>query len=75
MEYGIAGRVAIVSGGSRGIGRAIARTLASEGASVVIAARTQSHLDDAATELEACFDLAYHFKHVDTIFRRVFGAS
>ena len=26
-------------------------------------------------ELEACFDLAYHFKHVDTIFRRVFGAA
>ncbi|HZB38602.1 MAG TPA: adenylosuccinate lyase [Beijerinckiaceae bacterium] len=24
-------------------------------------------------ELEACFDLGYHFKHVDTIFRRVFG--
>jgi adenylosuccinate lyase len=26
-------------------------------------------------EIEACFDLAYHFKHVDTIFRRVFGVS
>jgi adenylosuccinate lyase len=24
-------------------------------------------------ELEALFDLAYHFKHVDTIFNRVFG--
>jgi adenylosuccinate lyase len=24
-------------------------------------------------ELEACFDLGYHLKHVDTIFRRVFG--
>ncbi len=24
-------------------------------------------------ELEACFDLAYHVKHVDTIFARVFG--
>ena len=27
-----------------------------------------------AKELEACFDLGYHLKHVDTIFRRVFGA-
>jgi adenylosuccinate lyase len=30
-------------------------------------------LSDA--EIEACFDLGYHFKHVDTIFRRVFGAA
>jgi adenylosuccinate lyase len=27
------------------------------------------------SELEACFDLNYHFKHVDTIFQRVFGRS
>jgi len=26
-------------------------------------------------EIEACFDLGYHYKHVDTIFRRVFGAA
>ena len=26
-------------------------------------------------ELEAMFDLGYHFKHVDTIFKRVFGKS
>jgi adenylosuccinate lyase len=26
-------------------------------------------------ELEANFDLAHHFKHVDTIFRRVFGST
>jgi adenylosuccinate lyase len=26
-------------------------------------------------EIEDCFDLGYHFKHVDTIFRRVFGAE
>jgi adenylosuccinate lyase len=28
-----------------------------------------------AKELEALFDLGYHLKHVDTIFRRVFGAA
>ncbi|HEX2137804.1 MAG TPA: adenylosuccinate lyase [Microvirga sp.] len=27
------------------------------------------------SEIEACFDLGYHFKHVDTIFRRVFGVA
>jgi adenylosuccinate lyase len=29
----------------------------------------------SGSEIEACFDLTYHFKHVDTIFRRVFGAT
>jgi adenylosuccinate lyase len=33
----------------------------------------RKHLD--AAELEANFDLAYHFKHVDTIFARVFGKA
>jgi adenylosuccinate lyase len=33
----------------------------------------RKHLD--AAELEANFDLAYHFKHVDTIFQRVFGKA
>jgi len=28
-----------------------------------------------ADEIAACFDLGYHYKHVDTIFARVFGAS
>jgi adenylosuccinate lyase len=29
----------------------------------------------SVAEIEECFDLGYHFKHVDTIFRRVFGAE
>ena len=29
----------------------------------------------SADDIEACFDLGYHFKHVDTIFTRVFGAG
>src|SRR5439155_8736765 len=52
MDYGLDGKVAVVSGGSRGIGRAIARTLAQEGASVMLAARTQSHLDDATAKID-----------------------
>ncbi|THJ75846.1 SDR family oxidoreductase [Candidatus Frankia alpina] len=39
MDLGIADRVAVVSGGSRGIGRAVAELLAAEGARVVVAAR------------------------------------
>lgn len=53
MDLGLLGRVAIVSGGSRGIGRAIATQLAHEGARVVLAARTQSHLDEAAAAIDA----------------------
>jgi NAD(P)-dependent dehydrogenase (short-subunit alcohol dehydrogenase family) len=55
MKLGLEGRVAIVSGGSRGIGRAIAEELVQEGAQVVIAARTQSNLDETAAEINARF--------------------
>lgn len=45
------GKVAIVTGGSRGIGRAIAIALAGEGASLVLAARSQAGLDEAAEQV------------------------
>jgi NAD(P)-dependent dehydrogenase (short-subunit alcohol dehydrogenase family) len=47
------GKVAIVTGASKGIGRAIARALASEDAVVVVSARTRSALEDAAMEIGA----------------------
>ncbi len=47
----LAGKVAIVSGGSRGIGKFISRRLVDEGASVVIAGRTMSDLRMTADEI------------------------
>ena len=47
------GKIAVVSGGSRGIGKAIARALAEEGADVVISSRTEETLQRAADEIGA----------------------
>lgn len=51
MELGISGKVAIVTGGSQGIGKAIATQLAAEGVRTVIAARKVANLKRAAAEI------------------------
>ncbi|HEX6244918.1 MAG TPA: SDR family NAD(P)-dependent oxidoreductase [Polyangiales bacterium] len=53
MDLQLAGKRAIVTGGSRGIGKAIARALAREGVDVVIAARSKEALAATAKELAA----------------------
>lgn len=53
MDLGLKGRAALVTAGSKGIGRACAMGLAAEGARVAICARTEADLKAAAEEIRA----------------------
>jgi NAD(P)-dependent dehydrogenase (short-subunit alcohol dehydrogenase family) len=53
MDLGLKGKHAIVTGGSQGIGKAIARELAHEGVDVAIVARKKEQLEAVARELSA----------------------
>jgi 3-oxoacyl-[acyl-carrier protein] reductase len=53
MDLGLKGRNAVVLGGTRGIGRAIADTLAGEGASVAICARNADQVKNAVAGLQS----------------------
>ena len=52
MELGLKGKVAVVTGGSEGIGRATALRLAQEGAHVAICARRKELLDNVSAEIQ-----------------------
>lgn len=53
MELNLRGRTALITGGSKGIGLAIAQSLAAEGCALHLAARTALELDQAAQEIRA----------------------
>ena len=51
MDLGLKGKKVLVTGGSRGIGRAIARLMIAEGADVALCARNGADVDSAVAEL------------------------
>src|ERR671926_473297 len=53
MDLGIDGKVALVTGASKGIGRGIATALVAEGARVAIASRSRERIDATAAEIGA----------------------
>jgi len=77
--FDLSERTALVTGGSRGIGLAIARGLAEHGADVAIAARTKEQLEEAAEEIRSqtgrnvsafAFDLG-NSESIDDLFARI----
>ena len=50
-RFDLSGKVAIVTGGGRGIGKAIALGLAEHGAEVVLSSRTQTQIEQVAQEI------------------------
>jgi NAD(P)-dependent dehydrogenase (short-subunit alcohol dehydrogenase family) len=70
-KFRLDGKVAIVTGGSRGIGKAIATGLAEQGARIVLASRKQEALDGVAEEIREiggeCLALACHVGKPDQI--------
>ena len=53
MDLGLEGRVALVTGASQGIGRAIAAELVAEGARVAVSSRSRERIDATAGEIGA----------------------
>ena len=60
MELGLAGRRAVVTGGSKGLGKAIAAELLAEGAAVAICSRHAGELEEAAAELRTAAGQEQH---------------
>jgi NAD(P)-dependent dehydrogenase (short-subunit alcohol dehydrogenase family) len=82
MDWGLSNRVVIVTGGSAGIGRTVAKLLAAEGARVAIAARRAQILESAAESIEqetgqrvlaVCADTTVQ-EQVDQLVARVMAA-
>jgi 3-oxoacyl-[acyl-carrier protein] reductase len=65
VDLGIQGRVALVGGASKGIGRAVAEVLVAEGARVVITSRSADRIAEVAGEIGAAAGLAWDSADLD----------
>lgn len=77
-DFNLEGQVALINGGSRGIGEAIARAFAARGATVVLASRKQENVDAVAAAITAAggraLGVACHAgkaEQVDALFARI----
>ena len=61
MDLALHGRVALVTGGSKGLGLACAKALLAEGAKVAIASRSQANIDKALANLQGAIGVAADF--------------
>lgn len=80
MDFGLKGKHALVGGGGRGIGKAIAKVLALEGVDVVIASRTKDQLKQSAREIEdetgqRCIPMVVDVTQKDQVDRVVAAAA
>lgn len=67
MDLGIAGRIALVSGGTAGIGRAIAAELVAEGVQVVVSSRDADRASATAREIGGAFGIAWDTSDVAAV--------
>jgi 3-oxoacyl-[acyl-carrier protein] reductase len=67
MDLGIKDRTALVTGGSKGIGRAIAAMLAQEGVNVALTSRDQATADEAAASIPGATGHAFDSADLDAI--------
>jgi len=65
MDLDLAGRIAFITGGSKGIGLACAAALAAEGVKVAIASRSQRNVDEALAKLPGAFGFAADMSDAD----------